>query len=553
MLTDLTIKNIAIIDTLHIDFKAGLTVLTGETGAGKSIIIDAVGLVMGGRASSDLIRSGEEEATVEAIFDISGLPQVREQLAAAGFDCHDELLVKRSISRSGKNRIYLNGSMGTLALLGDITRCLINIYGQHESQTLLRPENQLILLDAFAGSAGLRERFSELFRQLQGLRGRLEHLDEQERESARRIDLLSFQSDEISAAELKTGEEVELEDQRQILASAGKLGNTSGEAFELLYGGDGAILGQLRRISTSVKEIATIDHTLVELSTTLESAYLQLEDAAIELRDYSSRIESDPATLQLTDDRLDLIGRLKRKYGSTVEEILAFKVQIDAELDELHGLEHDRQNLEAEQKRLSGEVRTSGAELTSQRAAGAATLKLALESEAHQLAMKGAVIEAALESQTEPRSSGFERVEFMFSPNPGEPPRPLAKIASGGELSRLMLAFKQVLPEGDVPTLIFDEVDTGISGATSELVGKKLRNVAGRQQVLCITHLPQVASCAHHHLRIEKQVRDGRTTTSLAHLNAEERTREIARLLAGERITDSALAHAAEMLAATYN
>jgi len=548
MLTDLTIKNIAIIDTLQIAFKSGLTVLTGETGAGKSIIIDAVGLIMGGRASSDLIRSGEEEATVEALFDISALPRVREQLAAAGFDCDSELLVKRSISRAGKNRIYLNGSMGTLALLGDITRCLINIYGQHESQTLLRPENQLALLDAFAGTAALRDRFAEEFRQLQSVRERLEHLDEQERESARRIDLLSFQSNEIAAAGLKPGEEAGLEDQRQVLASAGKLGSTSSEAFELLYGGDGAILGQLRRISTSVKEIAAIDHGLGELAQTLESAYLQLEDAAIELRDYSSRIESDPATLQQIDDRLDLIGRLKRKYGSTVEEILAFKAQIDTELEELHGLEHDRQKLEAEQERLTAEVRARGAELTSQRRAGAVKLKKALESEAHQLAMKGAIIEASLETLPEPRTSGFERVEFLFSPNPGEPPRPLAKIASGGELSRLMLAFKQVLPEGDVPTLIFDEVDTGISGATSELVGRKLQNVAGRQQVLCITHLPQVASCAHHHLRIEKQVRDGRTTTSVAHLSGEGRTREIARLLAGEKITDSAVTHATEML-----
>ena len=548
MLTDLTIKNIAIIDTLQIAFKSGLTVLTGETGAGKSIIIDAVGLVMGSRASSDLIRSGEEEATVEAIFDISSLPQVREQLEAAGFDCHDELLVKRSISRSGKNRIYLNGSMGTLALLGDITRCLINIYGQHESQTLLRTENQLSLLDAFAGSAGLRDRFTEVFRELQSVREHLEHLDEQERESARRIDLLSYQTDEIAAAVLKPGEEEELEDQRQILASAGKLAGTSSEAFDLLYGGDGAILGQLRRISASVKEIAAIDHGLSDLATTLENAYLQLEDAAIELRDYSSRIEADPSTLQQMDDRLDLIGRLKRKYGATVEDILAFKEQTDVELAALHGLEHDRRNLETEQERLTAEVNSRGAELTARRTAAAADLKRALESEAHQLAMKGAIIEAALETLPEPRASGFERVEFLFSPNPGEPPRPLAKIASGGELSRLMLAFKQVLPEGDVPTLIFDEVDTGISGATSELVGRKLQNVAGRQQVLCITHLPQVASCAHHHLRIEKQVRDGRTTTSVVQLSGVDRTREIARLLAGEKITESAVTHAAEML-----
>lgn len=548
MLTDLTIKNIAIIDTLQISFKSGLTVLTGETGAGKSIIIDAVGLVMGGRASSDLIRSGEEEATVEAIFDISSLPQVREQLAAAGFYCDDELLVKRSISRSGKNRIFLNGSMSTLNLLGDITRCLVNIYGQHESQTLLRQENQLVLLDAFADTAALRDGFTELFRQFQSVEERIGHLDEQERESARRIDLLSFQSEEISAAGLKSGEEADLEEQRRILTSAGKLGSVSAESFELLYGGDSAILGQLRRISTSVKEIASIDHALSELASTLESSYLQLEDAAIELRDYSSRIESDPSTLQKIDDRLDLIVRLKRKYGATVDDILTFKDQVDAKLEGLYGLEHDRQNLEAERLQLEAKVNAQGAELTSRRTSAAIKLKLALESEAHQLAMKGAILEASLEPLTEPRPTGFERVEFLFSPNPGEPPRPLAKIASGGELSRLMLAFKQVLPEGDVPTLIFDEVDTGISGATSELVGKKLRNVAGQQQVLCITHLPQVASCAHHHLRIEKRVNDGRTTTSITHLNAEDRTREIARLLAGEKITDSALAHAAEML-----
>ncbi|MFZ4858952.1 MAG: hypothetical protein ACOYL3_21465 [Desulfuromonadaceae bacterium] len=306
----------------------------------------------------------------------------------------------------------------------------------------------------------------------------------------------------------------------------------------------------MRRISASIRELAAIDHGLTDLAGTLESSYLQLEDAAIELRDYSSRIEADPAALQLVDDRLDLIGRLKRKYGSTAEEVLAFKEQTDRELEGLYGLEHDRRNLEMERERLSAEVSSRGVELTARRAAAALKLKTALESEAHQLAMKGAVIEASLETLPEPRATGFERVEFLFSPNPGEPPRPLAKIASGGELSRLMLAFKQVLPEGDVPTLIFDEVDTGISGATSELVGKKLRNVAGRQQVLCITHLPQVASCAHHHLRIEKLIREGRTTTSAAHLNEEGRIREIARLLAGEKITDSALAHAREMLQA---
>jgi len=551
MLTDLSITNIAIIDSLHLSLRPGLTVLTGETGAGKSIIIDAVGLIMGGRASVDLIRSGVDEAAVEAIFDISGRPEIQEILEQYGLEAGAELLVKRSISRSGKNRIFINGSMATLALLTDIAGRLINIYGQHDSQTLLRTDNQLALLDAFAGTAALREEFAGIFRSHGSIVERLENLDTQEREAARRLDLLAFQSEEIAAARLKAGEEQELEEQRQILASAGKLSSVSGEAFEVLYGGDGAILGQLRRISASVREIAGIDHGLADLAAALEEAYLQLEDSAISLRDYTTRVESDPAALQQADDRLDQISRLKRKYGVSVEEVLAFKQQIDSELEELRGREHDRQKLEAERDGLWKQLRKTGADLTVRRTKYAAKLKQALETEAHQLAMKGAIVEPALEGLTEPRTTGFERVEFLFSPNPGEPPRPLAKIASGGELSRLMLAFKQVLPEGDVPTLVFDEVDTGISGATSELVGRKLKNVAARQQVLCITHLPQVASFADQHLRVEKQVQGGRTTTGITVLDGTERTREIARMLAGEKVTDSALAHAAEMLAAS--
>ncbi len=550
MLTDLSIKNVAIIDSLHLPFRAGLTILTGETGAGKSIIIDAVGLIMGGRASSDLIRSGSDEATVEAIFDIFGLPDVRRHLEEAGLEAGDELLVKRSISRAGKNRIFINGGMATLTLLTDISRRLINIYGQHESQTLLRPENHLLLLDAFGNNNALREEFTALCGRLHGIQDRLAHLDEEEREAARRLDLLSFQSDEIAAAELLPGEEEELEERRRVLAGAEKLGGASAEAFERLYGGDGAILGQLRRIAASITDLSAIDHTLAGVAATLEESYLQLEDAAISLRDYAARIEADPAGLQQADDRLDRIGRLKKKYGATIEEILAYRQEIDAELERLRGREQDRAQLESERDRLATEVRKRGAELTGRRAKAAGALKKALEAEAHQVAMKHAVFEILLEPLAEPRASGFERIEFLFSPNPGEPPRPLARIASGGELSRLMLAIKQVLPESDVPTLVFDEVDSGIGGATSELVGRKLKNVAGRQQVLCITHLPQVAAFADQHLRVEKQVEAGRTSTRVALLEERERTREVARMLAGATITESALSHAAEMLAA---
>lgn len=550
MLTDLTIKNVAIINTLQIAFKPGLTVLTGETGAGKSIIIDAVGLIMGGRASAELIRSGEEEAVVEAMFDISDEPEIRQLLIDSGLECENDLLIKRSISRSGKNRIFINGGMTTLSILSDIACRLINIYGQHESQTLLRPENQLMLLDAFAGTNQMREDFSQAFRRLQSIREKRDSLDEYEREAARKFDLLSFQSQEIEDAQLKPGEDEDLEERRHLLANSEKLCVTSSDAFERLYGGDGAILGQLRRISLAINDIATIDHTLDEVSSSLENAYLQLEDTSISLRDYSSRIESDPTALQSINDRLDLISKLNKKYGPTVNDVLTFKQKIDNDLEFLNLQKMDRNKLELEYSELETALRARGKELTVQRTSAALSLKSALEAEAHQLAMKNAIIEIVIIPLEEPRPNGFERIEFLFSPNPGEIPRPLAKIASGGELSRLMLAIKQVLPEGDVLTLIFDEVDTGIGGATSELVGRKLKKVADSQQVLCITHLPQVAVFADQQLLVEKLISDGRTATRVIELDQDERTREIARMLAGATVTDSAMKHAAEMLQA---
>ncbi|NVN92842.1 MAG: DNA repair protein RecN [Desulfuromonadales bacterium] len=550
MLTDLSITNVAIIDSLHLSFRSGLTILTGETGAGKSIIIDAVGLIMGDRASAELIRSGADEAVVEALFNISGLPEVGQLLEESGFEQGSELLIKRSISRSGKNRIFINGGMATLALLTDISRRLINIYGQHESQTLLRPENQLQRLDAFAGTVAQREAFATLYRTLQELRERLERIDEQERELSRKLDLLSFQSQEIAQAELRSGEEEELEEQRQLLANAEKLATTTAEAFDLLYGGDGALLGSLKRISTSIRDVACIDHSLGDLSASLETAFLQLEDVAIGLRSYTSRVEADPLSLQRVEDRLDQINRLKRKYGATIADILVFKEQVDGELEQLLGHQQDRQTLQVECDRLAKELQIRGAELTERRTAAAGELKQALEREARQLAMKNAVIEVALTVLGEARPSGFERIELLFSPNPGEPPRPLAKIASGGELSRLMLAFKQVLPEGDVPTLVFDEVDSGIGGATSETVGRKLKKVACRQQVLCITHLPQVAVFADHHLQVEKRIDNGRTATTVIPLDGASRIHEVSRMLGGAVITDTTRRHAGEMLAA---
>jgi DNA repair protein RecN (Recombination protein N) len=512
MLTDLYIKNFAIIDNLHVTFGPGLNILTGETGAGKSIIIDAVDLILGGRASADLVRTGAEEATVEALFDLTGHPGIRAALAKTGVECDGELLVKRVVSRSGKNRVFVEGGLSTTSVLVELSRQLINIYGQHESQTLLKPDNHLRLLDEFGGICPLRNEYAAIYDEYRKTLAEIRRLADGEQEAARRIDLLAFQSEEIAVAALSPDEEETLAMERQLLSHAGKLLQNSRGAFEELYGGDGAILGSLRRVITVVEEIGGIDPTLQPITETLNSAYFQMEDAALALRDYAARVEADR----------ELEGLLNREENR-------------------HGLE---KSLEA----LAGVLAEKGEELSRARTAAAGRLKDAMEKELHQLAMKNALFEVALEKLPEPRPGGLERGEFLFSPNPGEAPKPLARIASGGELSRLMLALKQIHPESDVPTLVFDEVDSGIGGATSALVGEKLKRVARGQQVLCITHLPQVAAYADNHFRVEKSVVEGRTVTSVSFLPEEERVAEMARMLGGVKITEKTMEHAREMI-----
>jgi DNA repair protein RecN (Recombination protein N) len=548
MLTDLFIKNFAIIDNLHVAFSDGLNVLTGETGAGKSIIIDAVNLVLGGRASADLIRSGEDEAVVEALFDLSGRDEILARLAGSGVECDGELLVKRTVARSGRNRVFVGGGLSTIAALSDLARHLINIYGQHESQTLLKPDNHLLLLDGFASLSPLRDEFAKIYDSYRRARAEIRRIDEGEREVARRIDLLSFQSGEIAAAALHPGEEEELERERQLLIHGEKLQNNSRMAFDALYGGDSSLLGILSRVQAAINEICPIDRSLAETADSLNNAYLQLEDAALSLRDYAARVEADPQRLQALSDRLDLIHRLKKKYAPTVAEIIAYREEIDLELEQLRNREEARGELGREILELEGKMAVLGSDLSGRREKAAMALKSAMEKELHELAMKHARFEVALEKLAEARANGLERAEFLFSPNPGEAPKPLARIASGGELSRLMLALKQLHPESDVPTLVFDEVDSGIGGATSALVGEKLKRVAGGQQVLCITHLPQVAAFADHHLSVEKLVEGGRTRISVCTLAHEDRVREMARMLGGMKITEKTLEHAREMI-----
>ncbi len=548
MLRELQITNLAIIDKLHLEFHGGLNILTGETGAGKSIIIDAVNLLLGGRASADLIRAGADEATVEGLFDLSGRPSLITYLAGIGVECDGELLVRRVVSRGGKNRVFIAGGLATIAMLSEICRTLINIYGQHESQTLLKTEHHLRLLDGFSGCLPLREAFAERFEEFQKAKGELEALEQGEREAARRLDLLSFQSEEIAQARLSPDEEAELAEERMRLAHGEKLLCLSQQAFDALYGGDAALLGALRRTIAGVAEAGSIDRTLAPVADSLEAAYAQLEDASLTLRDYAAGVEADPVRLEQLDDRIDAINRLKRKYGDDIPQILAYQREVDAELATLSGREEARGALGERIAALAKELAAQGAKLSDARKKGAAALKTGMERELSELAMTHAVFETSFERHAGPKSHGFERAEFLFSPNPGEPPKPLAKIASGGELSRLMLALKQLHPESEVPTLIFDEVDSGIGGATSALVGVKLKRVAASQQVLVITHLPQVAAFADLHLRVEKSVSQGRTATGVERLEGEGRVAEVARMLGGARVTEKTLEHAREMI-----
>jgi DNA repair protein RecN (Recombination protein N) len=548
MLADLFIKNIAIIDSLHVSFQPGLNVLTGETGAGKSIIIDAVNLILGGRASADLIRTGEEEASVECLFDLSGVERVAERLAAAGMEAGNELLVKRTVSRSGRNRVFMNGGPSTLSFLSEITSLLVNIYGQHESQTLLRPENHLFLLDGYGRLEPLRERYRSLHEEYTRTREEILALEKDERDTFRRIDLLSFQVREIDDAALMPGEDQTLAEERQRLVYAERLIRASRGAYDVLYDGEGALLGSLRRVIADLEESGKIDAELSPYAARLREAYLQLEDAALSLRDYGTRLENDPERLREVEDRLDLIRRLERKYAPTIDEILAFRDTVDGELRKLTRRDETLGELRTQLGELEQSLREAGGELSRRREEAARALKQDMERELSELAMKNARFQVGFFSHEEPKSWGMERIEFLFAPNPGEAPKPLAKIASGGELSRLMLALKQIHPESDVPTLIFDEVDSGIGGVVSATVGRKLKRVAGGQQVLCITHLPQVAACADHHYKVEKGTESGRTRTSLEVLSDDMRVHELARMLGGAKVSEKALEHAREMM-----
>ena len=557
MLTDLAIRNFAIIDELHVSFGDGLNLISGETGAGKSIIIGAISLLLGDRASTDMIRSTEETATVEASFHIAGMEPLQNKLRELGLDAGEQLIIKRTVSRSGKNKVFINGSIGNLVMLSSLCELLVNICGQREHQVLLHKENHIDILDDFGGLQEFRRKYEGLYEDYLSSKSCLAGLESRQAGNKSREELQRFQLKDILEATVSPGEDELLHDEKKVIINVHKLIGAADAAHARLYGNQVSVLEGLRSVSQNIKEIKKIDGALSIAEQDLDGIYYQLEDMALCLRDYGKNLSFDPHRLEAIEERLELLSRLKRKYGGTLESVLQTKADLENSLGDKSALQEE---IAEKQKLLRGiisRLQYQAHLLSEHRKKAAARLRLAIESEIHTLKMDKATFEVVLQKLPEDQEylfnvKGMDEVEFYLSANRGEELKPLARIASGGELSRIVLAMKKVLAgSGSVGTIIFDEVDSGIGGAVAGIVGEKLRDVSGHYQVICITHLPQIACFANRHFLVSKQETGERTKTIIRSLSEEERLDEIARMLAGVELTEKAREHAREMLDAS--
>ncbi len=554
MLRELTVKNVAVIDELTVEFADGLNVLTGETGAGKSILIDALQMVLGARGSESLLRAGAEEASVEAAFDVPSGSRVMDLLEAEGMTLEpgESLILRRQLFRDGRTRAYAAGRSTSVATLRALGECLVDIHGQHPGQVLLDPRRHRELLDGYADVVGEVQAYRERYAVWQALQHEQAALLAAERERAQRQDLLAFQRREIEAARLEAGEEEALTSEQAILSNHERLFAAVEQAYAALEESDSAALAQLAAAAAGLREVSSLDPRLAEILDTLETGGVHLREAARGLRDYRADIEFDPERLEAIEARLHEIGKLKRKYGVTIAEILAHLATVRADLEKLEHAADRLGDIGQELSAAQTELKKRAEYLSAARKRAATTLQEAILSEIHELGMAKAAFEVAVR----PMSGGVgpygtDEVEFLISPNPGEPLKPLQKIASGGELSRTMLAVRVILAAADqVPTLVFDEVDAGIGGNTAEMVGKKLVAVSRQRQVLSVTHLPQIACFADHHLVVTKRSLRERTQTAVQALPASERGRELARMLGNLSRSDIPLQHANELLEA---
>ena len=551
MIVELRIRDFAVIEELSVPLSPGLNVVTGETGAGKSIVVDALGLLVGGRASSSSVRAGRRRAVVEGVVDLKGLDRVAHRLAGMGLggdeDAH--LLLRREVRTEGRSRSWINDSPATAGALRQVGEALVDIHGQHEHQRLLSGDFQQQVLDEFGGCAEVAGAVEEAFRRAAELRERLTRAESRRRELESRADFLRFQLDEIDGAKLEPGEEERLRVETARLANAETLARESGALHELLHAGEGAVADRLADAAARVRRMGETDPSLAALVAALDDAYHRVTDAAGELATYGDGIEHDPARLESLQERDALLHALKRKYGATVEEVLATGETLRRELDELTASQVDAGTLARELAEAEAAWRDAAEALSARRREAADRLSRAASALFAGLGLEGGRFRVQLEQRGEPSPRGLERVRFAASMNPGFPPGPLARIASGGELSRVMLALKSVLAGvDDLPVLVFDEIDSGVGGAVAAQVGERLAEVARGRQVLVVTHLARIAARASSHLLVEKDAGGERAKTSLRRLGPDERVREVARMLGGDPDSGPSLRHARELL-----
>jgi DNA repair protein RecN (Recombination protein N) len=555
MLQELRVHNLALIDTLHLDLSAqknGLVVLTGETGAGKSIILQAINLLTGGRGAASWVRNDCEQAGIEAVFAIRpDHVEINELLGEHDLKDGAACIVRRVLGRDGRSRAYINDQTVTSRLTGEVTAGLINIASQHDHQQLLNVRNHLDYLDTFGELKGLRHQFAKLFSRWQRVSSELRQMQEKELDKEQHRDFLRFQLDEIRTCNPVAGEDEQLMRERERLKSADTLLQLIGASSKKLDETTSGILVEIRK---NVEQAALLDQGLAPMAERIISAGYEMEDLATELREYLHSLDLDPVRLETINERMAQLKQLQRKYGPTLEEAIAFAERAESELTVLDSLEEEIVRLELRVEEVATEALLKATELTQARREAAVKLERSLVNELVSLSFPQAVFRVAV---TAPEglgmegihSTGRDNVEFLFSANPGEPEKPLAKIVSGGELSRLMLAMKCLLARRDqVDTVIFDEVDAGIGGQAAEAVAEKISELAGHHQVLCITHLPQIAACAELHFKVEKRVEQGKTRTVINPLSREERVAELARMLGGDRPTPQTLAFAAELM-----
>jgi DNA repair protein RecN (Recombination protein N) len=574
VLVELTIRNFAVIQETRIELAPGLNALTGETGAGKSIVIDALGAVLGARTSAEFVRTGASGAYVEAVFDISNLPNpapVRSLLDALGIELEPDepLVLARDVSATGRSTARIAGRTVTAATLAQLGELLVDIHGQSDHLSLLRPVAQLDLLDRFAGTEPLRADVAEHYRRWQVLRRRIHEFDIEQRTLAQRLDLLRFQSEELGNAGLRLGEDEELQQERSVLANAERLIRSAAEAEAALSGdATGAVLdaGGLDRVRTaarSLEDVVQHDPSVEPLLTKLNDALFALEDVVTELRDYAERTELDPLRLEQVDERLDLLRRLKRKYGPELADVIEHAEQIQRELESIESGEHDIEALRAEEREAGLQLTERAAELSRQRKAAATTLSQRVEQAIHELNMGRANFEVRFETAAASDglvnqetgapiaidATGFDRITFYLAANAGEELRPLARVASGGETARLMLALKSILSDADdTPILVFDEVDVGVGGRSGQVVGEKLWSLTDKHQAIVISHLSQIAAFADRHLVLVKDEVDERTVTTARPIEGDARLEELAAMLDGLPPTPESRANAAALL-----